>query len=171
MSVLWHFCDFFSNTTNLAISLLFIAQRAVKAQIIVKIVDKMLHSSEKNNLIDFPIKFLVTKPISTWFHARSSLFSLSPRSSLLWGACPSIIQILKKGFLIIRGSTKMCQIKSNKLTTIKTELVLRPQSVATTLISCKIADNKLTKSQYKTLSTLVGSGDALNTNKERQDAN
>ena len=31
--------------------------------------------------------------------------------------------------------------------------------------------NKLTKSQYNTLSTLVGSGDALNKNKERQHAN
>ena len=31
--------------------------------------------------------------------------------------------------------------------------------------------NKLTKSQYNTLSTLVGSGDALNKNKERRNAN
>ena len=37
MQFIWHFCDLFSNTTNLAISLLFITQRAVKAQIIVKI--------------------------------------------------------------------------------------------------------------------------------------
>ena len=40
MRFIWHFCDFFINTGNLAISLLFIAQKAVKAQMIVKILKK-----------------------------------------------------------------------------------------------------------------------------------
>ena len=34
-----------------------LSQKAVKAQIIVKIFEKMVHSSEKSNLIDFLIKF------------------------------------------------------------------------------------------------------------------
>ena len=40
------------------ISLISIAQKAVKAQILVKILEKMLPSSDKNNFIKFLVKFL-----------------------------------------------------------------------------------------------------------------
>ena len=45
------------NSKNLAISLLFISQRAVKAQIIAKIMEKMMSIEKKYNFIDFLIKF------------------------------------------------------------------------------------------------------------------
>ena len=51
------FCDFFCNSKNLAISLLFISQKAVKAQIIAKIMGKMMPIENKYNFIDFRIKF------------------------------------------------------------------------------------------------------------------
>ena len=51
------FCDFFCNSKNLTISLLFISQKAVKAQIIAKIMEKMMPIEKKYNFIDFLIKF------------------------------------------------------------------------------------------------------------------
>ena len=51
------FCDLFCNSKNLAISLLFISQRAVKAQIIAKIMEKMMPIEKNYNFIDFLIKF------------------------------------------------------------------------------------------------------------------
>ena len=51
------FCNFFCNSNNLAIFFLFIAQKAVKVQIMVKSLDKMMPSEEKDNFIDFLIKF------------------------------------------------------------------------------------------------------------------
>ena len=41
------------DSQNVVISLLFISQKAVKAQIIGKILNKMLPRSEKNSFIDF----------------------------------------------------------------------------------------------------------------------
>ena len=52
------FCDFFCNSKNLAVSLLFISQKALKAKIIVKIVEKMMQFRKKYNFIDFLSNFL-----------------------------------------------------------------------------------------------------------------
>ena len=51
------FLDFFCNSRNLAISLLFIAQKAVKAQIIVKIMGEMMPIEKQYNFTDFLIIF------------------------------------------------------------------------------------------------------------------
>ena len=60
------FCNFFRNSNNLAILFLFIAQKVVKAQIIVNILEQMLPSSEKNNFIDFLIKLNFTDFLSKY---------------------------------------------------------------------------------------------------------
>ena len=57
-------------------SLLFIVQKAVKAQIIVQILKKMLPNSGKNNLIDFLIKFhFIDFFAKLWLYFETNLWN------------------------------------------------------------------------------------------------
>ena len=51
------FGDFSCHSKNLAISLLFISQKDLKAQILVKIMGKMMQIEKKYNFIDFLIQY------------------------------------------------------------------------------------------------------------------
>ena len=88
------------------VSLLFITQKAVKAQIIVKISEKMLPSSEKNNFIDFLIKFNFIDFFSIfWLYFEKKSMKLNLRRKSLKLFFSELGNIFSKMFTIIWAFT------------------------------------------------------------------
>ena len=98
------------------ISLLFIAQNAVKAQIIVKILEIFLPNSEKNNFIDFLVKFNFIDFFSKYNHnfaKKSMKWNLIRKSMKLF--FPELGNIFYKICTIIWAFTAFWTINSKEL--------------------------------------------------------
>ena len=98
------------------ISLLFIAQNAVKAQIIVKILEIFLPNSEKNNFIDFLVKFNFIDFFSKYNHnfaKKSMKWNLIRKSMKLF--FPELGNIFFKICTIIWAFTAFWTINSKEL--------------------------------------------------------